>query len=440
MRRLGWFLLAASFALPSGRSDETASEAADRLRQLQAWKENDPERYARLLRHEALFRSLDPEQQAKIRRLDEQLHAEPPEVRDRLLHVLGEYVSWLTRLPEADRQRILDARTTTERVQIVREIKERQWVETQPPARLNAWRTAAPAERPALVERWRQEDRQRAEELAEARRWEALGRIRLADNLPAWDELGAFINQHLMPMLSPEEKARLRPKEPEWRRNPMNWLATVAELSDRHPVLGLKPQYLSRKELPPEYRRVLDNPPSSVPPREARSAISRLPAEGKWPDYPVAVSQLVQSWVGPLPIQLGPASAREISPRVVRFVESLPAEDQARLKAVEGRWPEYPLLLHTIARERKLVLPDLGLPGDPQFWERLRARRAMPSAPDPPDHLLREFAAELARKEPDHPRLSLRDPEQRELLKKRFLETYPDWRRGPAVRPPGNKK
>ncbi len=439
MRRFGEILLAALFALPSGRSDESAAEIAERRRTLQTWKESEPERYARLLRHEALFNSLPAEQQAKIRRLDEQLQAEPPEVRDRLLHVLGEYVSWLTRLPAEDRQRILDAPSTAERLQAVREIKQRQWIESQPPSRLNAWRSANSSEQAALLERWRQEDRRRAEELADVRRWETLGRLRVVENLPALEELGLFVNQHLLPMLSPEEKARLRPKEPEWRRNPMNWLTTVLELSDRHPVLSLKPQYLTRKELPEEYRRVLESPPSRIPAKEARQAVSRLP-EGKWPDYPVAVSRLVQSWVGQLSVQLGPATASEISPQMVRFVESLSKEDRARLKAVEGRWPDYPLMLHTIAKERKLALPDLGLPGDPQLWERLRSRRAAPVLPDLPDQVLREFAAELARREPDSPRLSWRDPEQREILKKRYFEIYPEGKRPSLGRPPGNKK
>lgn len=438
-RRIGLFL-AVFVALPAGWSDET-SERAERRRQIQSWKETDPERYARLLRHDALFQSFSPEQQAKLRRFDEQLQAEPPEVRDRLLHVLGEYVAWLTRLPQADRERIEQAANDRERVNVIREIKERQWIESQPPARRNQYQSSPPAERHALIEQWRQEDRQRAEELAEARRWEALVRlVRPVDNIPPLDELSAFINQHLLPMLTPEEKARLRPKEAEARRNPMSWFATVVELSDRHPVLSLRPQFLTRKELPEEYRKVLESPPPSVSLREARTALARLPAEGKWPDFPVAVSRLVQAWAGPRSVQLGPSRASEISPRVAEWVERLPIEDRKRLKAVEGRWPDYPLALHDIAKQRKLALPDLGLPGDPQFWERFRTRRSPIPSSDPPDHILREFAAELARREPDSPRLSLRDPEQREILKKRFLEAYPDWRRSYPTRPPGGKK
>jgi hypothetical protein len=434
-------LIVALVALPAGWSDQ-GSELADRRRQIQTWKETDPERYHRLLRHEALFQSLSPEQQAKIRRFDEQFQAEPPEVRDRLLHVLGEYVSWLTRLPEADRERILQISDTSQRLQVIREIKERQWIESQPPTRLSQWQKTPPAERSALVARWRQEDKQRAEELAETRRWEALGRVvRPFENLPPLEELTVFVTQHLLPMLSPEEKARLRPKEPEARRNPMSWFATIVELSDRHPVLSLKPQYLTRKELPAEYRDVLEKPPKTIPPQQVRSALARLPAEGKWPDFPVAVSRLVQSWVGPRSVQLGPSRAQEISPAVVRFVERLSPEDQKRLQAVEGRWPDYPLMLHEIARERKLALPDLGLPGDPLFWDRVRNRRVNNTPPDPPDHLLREFAAELARREPETPRLSLRDPEQRELLKKRFLDAYPEWwRHNPTRSGPANRK
>jgi len=47
----------------------------------------------------------------------------------------------------------------------------------------------------------------------------------------------------------------------------------------------------------------------------------------------------------------------------------------------------------------------------------------------PPEHLLRQFALDLNRNEPDSPHLSLQDPHDRDVIIRRFLEQYPDWRR-----------
>jgi hypothetical protein len=125
--------------------------------------------------------------------------------------------------------------------------------------------------------------------------------------------------------------------------------------------------------------------------------------------------------------QLGPTSAKDISPEVERFVNSLPAEDRDKLKKAEGKWPDYPQALHEAAKKNKLAIPELDLPGDPQMWERIR--KTQPARmPEPPEFLLRQFALEL-NKSGDGPRLSLADPHDRQIIIKKFLDKHPEWRR-----------
>jgi hypothetical protein len=402
------------------------SDPESNLQYLQDLHRRDPQQYERLVRNFNRFRALSSQQQEKLRRFDRQLHDEDSATQSRLLHVLGEYASWLTRLPSESQQRVAAATTADERLQIVRELKEQEWLAHLPlPYRMQL-KAASDAERKSLLDRWHREEREQRDEWAEMARWETLTRERPVMAILGQEsfkrELQTYVEKRLMPMLSPQEKAQLRTPDGEVRR-PMLWLRSVAEISERHPVLALEPKYTRRSELPAEYKKALDE----LSRGPARERINKLP-EGKWPDYPIEVTELLRARKVSLKSQLGPATAKEISPDVERFVQSLQSLEKEKLKAVEGKWPEYPQMLHELAHKKKIVLPDLGLPGDPRIWDALR-RRAPNPLPVPPEHLLRQFALELNQSEPDSPHLSLQDPHDREIIIRRFLEQNPDWRK-----------
>src|SRR5262249_36054247 len=167
-----------------------------------------------------------------MRQLDRQLNDLDAETRDRLLHVLGEYASWLARLPEAERQRVLAAENTDERLRVVREIKERQWLESQPPTRVAEWKAAGEEQRRRLIERWREEELARSDELAEAKHLEAMERERPMgprgfDGFR--DDLNAFVEKRLMPMLSADELKQLRQAGGRGRWNMQRCLAAGCE-------------------------------------------------------------------------------------------------------------------------------------------------------------------------------------------------------------------
>src|SRR5262249_41617189 len=91
----------------------------------------------------------------------------------------------------------------------------------------------------------------------------------------------------------------------------------------------------------------------------------------------------------------------------------------------------YVQTLHKVARERKLAVPDLDLPGDPTMWDGVRNRPA-PSLPEPPVWVLGRFAAEYNQKNPNN-HLSLEKPNEREELKRKYYEARPEALRRPSV-------
>jgi hypothetical protein len=421
----GIFLLALAAAAPVTSNNPEANRAL-----LRDMRSSDPEHYGVLVRNFERFQALSPQQQEKLRQLDRQLHEEDSQTQARLTHALSEYAAWLTRLPERDRQRILSAADSAERLRIIREIKERQWFERLPVSQRNEWQTSSESKRKELIERWHKEEQAQRELWAEARRrWDDA--LELPMPLSAQEEairqMKVFVEKRLTPMLNLNERDRLRRAEEERLIAPFAMLRVIIELSERHPVLALEPRNLTYESLPAEYKKALQSLPKSAEP-----AVNRLPS-GVWPRYPVEVTDVLRKYNVAPKQQLGPASAADFPPNVQQFIEQklkpkLTSAEAETLKKAEGRWPEYPLALHDLARQHKLVIPELSLPIDPQRLENMKLRRSLAgsSLPEPPEYMLREFALKLMMDNPDGPNLSLSNPVDREIIKKKFFEKHPE--------------
>jgi hypothetical protein len=412
-------------ASPPGPSDDQEAN----LRLLQEWRVNEPLRYEKIARNLERFRAMTPEQQDRLRTLDQQLHDEESSTQARLLHALEEYGSWLTKLSDEDRKRVLSAANTGERLKIIRELREKQWLQQLPLVNRQQWQAASDVDKKKLMDQWKKDEQRHREDRTEVRRWEVLTQERpfqiMADEAFR-TELVDFVANRLAPMLSNEEKANLKNLE-EARRGPMPWMPwmrAVESMSSAHPVLALKPKCVRKKELPDEYQKALDNPGTTA----GKAAVARLP-EGKWPEYPIEVTKLLRSWNVPLKTQLGPVNAQEISPKVALWVDStllksLTDSEKDKLKKVEERWPEYPQTLHDLARKHRLPIPELSPPGEQTLWDFVKSFRTRP-LPDPPEDMLRKFAQEL-NAERSGPFLSPNNPVDRENLKRKFFDNYPD--------------
>src|SRR5262249_24989544 len=109
------------------------------------------------------------------------------------------------------RERIEKAATKEERLRVIKEIRERQWLERLPEANLIQVRSAPGEKRPQLIQELRQEEKKRTEKWQEAgKHWN-----------DRWVWLHGYddksfqetIQKDLMPKLSPEEKERLKNAE-----------------------------------------------------------------------------------------------------------------------------------------------------------------------------------------------------------------------------------
>lgn len=336
-----------------------------------------------LRRQYAWFQAQEPQRQQQLRKLHAEFQHLPADEQARLTRVMQRYNAWLTGRPEADRQRVLNAPSPAERLEEVRGLREREWVESLPRPYREQYTALAPAARRAKVREWQEEEADRRDEWAAVQRhWveNPSGKLPavLADGGKSLDPLVA----HLRPNLSDAEQRVLdeaRAAMDEYG-NAVGYVFAIARLTDLHPLLPftrIGPR--NWQDLPDPVKKQLGSP--AALPREVRRA------QGRWPAFAWALTEHARKSNVTLP-PLGDSRREQMPPEVVQFLAKTlepllrrsgdaGKADLRALDEAEGKWPDYPRMIMDLARKYRLVVPGWTLPGPPQAWDKWRAARKM---------------------------------------------------------------
>ena len=144
-------------------SSPTGNNAEQQRQMLEAKAKSDPEWYAQTIRELNAFLALSPERQEQMRKLDQELHRKDPS-HERLLRVMQRYVKWLEHLPDNERNYIEKAPNAEERLRRIKQIREKEWIQTLPKAVREEIQRAKGKEREALIQKYRQQERKRRQE------------------------------------------------------------------------------------------------------------------------------------------------------------------------------------------------------------------------------------------------------------------------------------
>jgi hypothetical protein len=303
-----------------------------------------------------------------MRQLDRALQDEDTATSARLLRTLDRYADWLSQLPEEDRQVVLSAGSDLERIQHIKQIRNREWVLRQPKAIQDELRRLPAAEQSTRIAQLRKQDADFRNhwELAIVY-WDQLTKLR---NQPEKfsDDLRIFIKDFLVPRLSADEKKQLLELKDKWPLFEMK----LVELADKHPV--------------------------------------RFPGLGRprQSDLPEALQNFIKNELQPV----------------------LKPSEKKALADAEGHLPEYPRTIQRLAREHKLPIPGMALPGPRDLWEPFRRKSATKHdfLPELPDRTLLDFAnLELTPEErASLPSMSLQDPQSREEWRRAYFMRHPE--------------
>ena len=357
--------------------EEPSRETLDRNRRyLEKLAHDEPEHFARLQRQSKGFTSLSAERQKQLIKLDHELHQLPLSQQNRLDNAAVRYLEWLESLPEADRQKVKSAADKTARLQIIRELKESQWLRSQPKALREHINSLKGPERTARIAKLRQEERERRQQWAIAAEfWEELVSrkpmpVRLSD-FPL--NVEQFVNEYLYPRLSSEEKDRLEKAQGRWPEFPM----TLVKIADRHPpALPGKtgPKYF--RDLPKDVQARLSAKLKKGK-GEAIAPFALAKAQGEWPQFGQAIVGYAKNV--PLPNEFLAHNFQSLSPPMQEFVQKvlqprLNEDEKGRLNNAFNSWPEYPVTIQELAQAHNLQPPWLTLPGGWDLWKKYRVR------------------------------------------------------------------
>jgi hypothetical protein len=409
------------------RADQPAFDETELNRlQLEKWKRDQPH-YTRLRKNLTDFLQLPPERQEALRQLDRDIQAEDSVTSARLLRVLDRYVDWLNGLPEEDRHAVASADSNAERLQRIKQIRDREWVLRQPKAVGDQLVRLSPVEQATRIAQLRK---------AEAdlhSQWDAailyqdqFARLRSQSEKFA-DTLNFYIRESLEPVLTSDELEQLREVKDRWP----NFEMKLVELADKHPTrlpgrVGIR----TYDQLVEKYPRLPDDFKKLLKRRPAAQA-----AEGKWPAYAEVVLALANQRYVELPGPLGESRDREFAPLLRDFVKNellpvLKPEEKTTLQKQEGKWPGYPRTLQHLARIHGLQVPGMGLPGPKDVWESFRRKSATKHdfLPDVADRTLLDFADKelTAEERAALPSMSLSDPYSREEWKRAYFVRHPE--------------
>jgi hypothetical protein len=155
----------------------TADELAQNRRAVDALRKN-ADQMARLRDNLNHFLALPEKKQNSLVQLDHDLHDWPVAKKERYLAVLERYADWLEQLRQQDpakHKQIMDAPNAESRLVLIRERRDHEWMQSQPRAQREEWARKAADERGAYVAQLRQDERTRHQQWVVAQRfWKEL--------------------------------------------------------------------------------------------------------------------------------------------------------------------------------------------------------------------------------------------------------------------------
>ena len=341
-----------------------------------------------------LFKKFPTTRQQQLRELDQQFQNLPTSERDQLGYVLESYAVWLDRLPDPDRKDVLVAASSDARLEKVRLLRNKQWRESHTLAVQKKLATAATLEeRSQFIETQKKTESARRDQWSLARRqWELYHGPDRKNPWPFSDPvLTKQVDEYIKAVFKADLNAKFEPKSDAMRlsreefsdlkmrqeaaKKEGDWSLyglLLYQLAERHPYL---PE-------PGIGKPLIEMPPITQPfLKEARSkgfspkSENRQPTRGKWPEFALELANEAKKAKLTVPFSFGPCRPGEFTEPVNTFLKGslfplLDSNQIASLEKLEGKWPEYPKLIISLARSPKIDLPIPGvtLPGQPSLW------------------------------------------------------------------------
>ena len=356
-------------------AEPTPEELEQNRRKLEEWRKV-PEQMQRLRKEAKAFFDLPEEQRKRILSIERGLYNEIPAEQARLQNVMDRYADWLDKLDDKDRARVKEAPDAKTRLALIRELRDQEWMRYQPKAHRDQVAELKGEARVELIKKLRQEERKRRFEWQIASRfWKELeNKVALPTRLTDFgNDVNIYVSEYLRPMLSKEEKDRLDKAQGQWPLFPL----TLVELADKHPpALPGAHGPKTFAELPAEVQKRVKL--KGLPFKKLRAFEGQWPAFAtELVKQHITIAQATKNAPAPFPYELWAWNRSCLSPAMQEFEDRLfkmlDIDGKHRLTGAEGKWPDFPVALQELARKHNLQPPWQSLPSNQrERWDNYR--------------------------------------------------------------------
>jgi hypothetical protein len=311
---------------------------------------------------------------------------------------------WLEQLRKDDPQAwqaIKTAQDETIRQVLIKDQRDREWMQGQPKAYRDQWAKLQGDTRGKFVAKLRLEERQKHQRWEVAQRfwkelesqktlpcrlsdftYESKGKVKDKEPAKLVNRVETYVNDYLKPYMTVQEEEQLRETEGHWPDYPMALVEIASRRTPALPPIG--------KEL-----RKFDDVPKPVRnrltdaklPKDIKKVVARYhQLDGSAAFATRLVEMAAKDSKLPFEHEYLASNPASLQKAMKKFYDDVlvPAvkdsDDFRKLSASEGKWPDFPLAIQELSRKHNLTPPWFVLPEQDRWhWDRYRTGKTHPS-------------------------------------------------------------
>ena len=293
------------------------------------------------------FQTLGKEKQIALKKTAGKLDSQEA---GRLLEVFQKFGEWYEALDLKEKDRLAKASYPDERIAEIKKILTSQWISRLPKVDSDALLKLDEPMRAIQIVKMKKE-----EQIRVAQSFDKKKKVGLLS-----EETQKFITQ-IKQQLSSEQLEKIGKLEGKKGA----FVKMILDFAEDNPPLPLNKmgvKYLSSKDLPPEVSARL----KSLKQTGVYKSFELIKIEKKWPAFARGVTEIIRRSDPAFNYEFGACKFEDL-PEDVRVVvnellQMLQDDEMVKLQAVEGKWPDYPLMLRDLARVHLVIIPGISIP------------------------------------------------------------------------------
>ena len=364
-----------TFGTPAGIFADARGEQQQKYQSLINKLKASPEHHSQLLKNYESFQALPKEKQKTLKDLDDAIYQliksydsfqtlgkekqialkktagkSDSQEAGRLLEVFQKFGEWYEALDETEKDSLAKASHPDGRIAEIKKILTSQWISRLPKSDSDALLKLEEPMRAIQIVKMKKEEQIRVAQSFDKKK---KGGLYL-------EETQKFITQ-IKQQLSSDQLEKVAKLE--GKKGP--FVKMILDFAEDNPPLPLNKmgvKYLSPKDLPPEVSAQL----KSLKPGVYKS-LELTKIEKKWPAFARGVTEIIRRSDPAFNYEFGACKFNDLPEDIRTVVENeliqmLQDDEKAKLQLVEGKWPDYPLMLRDLARVHLVTIPGISIP------------------------------------------------------------------------------